>query len=187
MNRIVVFVSIFTFAIAGYAQDKRYAEIRRIYSEGLNLSGVAKLISAVNNFKLATKPLGMAYLGTANCSSAGEESSPLGKLRKFNQGKDLLENAVAGEPLDGEIRFLRMATRIMSPAFLGYKGDIENDKKLILLTFYLVEPNHPNSYFYRQICAFMQDHSELTPDELAKAKDLQTKLSKNDRRESNTC
>ena len=178
MKRIMLFLSVFSFVVNSYSQDKRYAEIRKIYFEELNSSGAAKLISAVNTYKLDNDPLGMAYLGAAYSASAGDESLPLGKLRKFNKGKDLLENAVAGKPLDVEIRFLRMATQIMSPAFLGYKGDIENDKKLILLTFYLVEPNHPNSYFYRHICTFMIEHSELTPQERAKVKDLQTKLSK---------
>lgn len=159
MKRIFLLFSVFPFMVNSYSQDNRYAEIRRNYFEELNPSGAAKLISTVNTNKLDNDPLGMAYLGAAYSASAGDESLPLGKLRKFNKGKDLLENAVARKPLDVEIRFLRMATQIMSPAFLGYKGDIENDKKLILLTFNLVEPNHPNSYFYRHICTFMLEHS----------------------------
>lgn len=178
MKKIVFLLSVFFIVITVYSQDNHFDEIRKIYFEELNASGASKLIAAVNSSKLQNTPLGMAYLGAAYSASAGEEKLPLGKLRKFNKGKDLLEKAVSGKPLDVEIRFLRMATQTMSPAFLGYKGDIENDKKLILLTFNLVEPNFPNPYFYRQICAFMLEHAQLTPDERAKVKGVQAKLLK---------
>lgn len=174
---LIFFMSV--IVSSSVAQSTPFAEIRRLYFDELNSEGGAgRLIAAINRMNLSGDPLGKAYLGAAYAVSAGDERTPLGKLRKFNQGKDLIEEAVLMKPLDVEIRFLRMATQIMSPSFLGYNEDIENDKKLILLTFNLIDSNHPNSYFYKHICSFMLRNSKLTDIERAKVKDLQTKLLK---------
>lgn len=179
MNKAIITLIFSLIVNFSVAQSNPFTEIRRLYFEELNTDGGAgRLIAAVNRMNLNKDPLGMAYLGAAYSASAGEERTPFGKLKKFNKGKDLIEEAVLLKPLDVEIRFLRMATQIMSPTFLGYNGDIENDKKLILLTFNLIDSNHPNSYFYKHICSFMLKNSKLTDVERAKVKDLQMKLLK---------
>jgi hypothetical protein len=61
--------------------------------------------------------------------------NPLEKWNSFSKGKTLLQKSVGKEPLNVEIRFLRLAMQSKSPSFLGYSEDIPKDKIFILQQF----------------------------------------------------
>ena len=57
--------------------------------------------------------------------------SPAGKLRLFRQGKALLEQAI-GQEDNIELRYLRFGVQSKAPAFLGYNGQIQQDKTFLI-------------------------------------------------------
>ena len=57
------------------------------------------------------------------------------KLEYFNQGKDLLEDAIKEQPLHAEIRFLRLTVQAEAPFMLGYSGDIAEDVEVVYKAF----------------------------------------------------
>jgi hypothetical protein len=63
---------------------------------------------------------------------AKHAGNPLSKYSNFNKGKKLLENAVKRDPKNLEIRFMRYICQEKTPSFLGYKENLEEDKKFIL-------------------------------------------------------
>jgi len=123
--------------------------------------GTLKLYISLENSDLTKNPVMLAYRGASSAASAGSVSGAREKLEYFNHGKSELEKAVRMKSLDAEIRFLRLATQANAPRFLGYKGDIKNDKALIIQLLTSVNANHPNAYLYLRICRFMLRYVEL--------------------------
>ena len=127
--------------------------------------GALKLYKLLEKADLSKDPVLLAYRGASSAASAGSVSGVRSKLAYFNRGKSELEKAVRLKHLDAEIRFLRLATQLNAPGFLGYTGDIKGDKSIIINTLNSVNGNHPNAYLYLRICRFMLAHAELNASE----------------------
>lgn len=76
--------------------------------------------------------LDKAYLGTAEMLMAEHTSFPWNKLKHFNLGADLLDQASKLDPTNLEVRYLRFACQTHTPAFLGYTDYLEVDKKVLI-------------------------------------------------------
>jgi hypothetical protein len=127
--------------------------------------GALKLYKFLEKADLSKYPVLIAYRGASSAASAGCVNGVRNKLAYFNRGKSELEKAVSLKHLDAEIRFLRLATQLNAPGFLGYTSDIKGDKSIIINTLNSVNGNHPNSYLYLRICRFMLAHAELDASE----------------------
>jgi len=77
-------------------------------------------------------PTQTAYRGAALMIAAQFASGISGKLKLFNEGKDLMVKVVEAAPESVEVRFLRMTVQENAPGFLLYKGDLQQDKDFIL-------------------------------------------------------
>ncbi|MCX2452297.1 hypothetical protein OQX61_13570 [Pedobacter sp. PLR] len=73
----------------------------------------------------------LSYLGAFQMIWAKHITNPISKLKTFNTGKKNIEAAVTSDPNNLEIRILRLSVQKNSPAFLGYKKNIEEDQKFI--------------------------------------------------------
>ncbi len=67
------------------------------------------------------------YLGAALMLSARYGMNPFRKHRDFSEGRLLLEEAIATDPGNAELRFLRFCIQSNAPRFLGYRGDLADD------------------------------------------------------------
>jgi hypothetical protein len=74
----------------------------------------------------------LAYQGAAEASSADCATFPFAKLKRFNQGKGKLEQAVKNDPFNAEIRFLRFSIQSKAPGFLNYTDAVDQDFDLII-------------------------------------------------------
>ncbi len=148
------------------AQQLKIETIReRFFTMDKTEDGALKLYKSLENVDLSIDPVMLAYRGAASAASAGSVNGVRKKLEYFNHGKNELEKAVGMKHLDAEIRFLRFATQVNAPGFLGYSSDIKNDKALLIQLFTSVNANHPNAYLYLRICRFMHDHAKLNDSE----------------------
>ncbi|MEI8046502.1 MAG: hypothetical protein WCI92_03915 [Bacteroidota bacterium] len=141
--------------------------------------GALNLYKSLENADLSRDPVMLAYRGASSAASAGSVSGVRVKLEYFNRGKSELEKAVGLKHLDAEIRFLRLATQLNAPGFLGYSGDIRSDKSIILNTLTSVNANHPNAYLYLRICRFMLAHVKLDDSEINTVNQLIVKFNTN--------
>ncbi len=123
------------------------------------------LFQSLENIDLAKDPLLLAYRGAASAAAAGSVSGVYRKLDYFNRGKSELDKAIFLDRSDPEIRFLRLATQLKAPWFLGYRSDIESDKSMLLKTLVATPANHPNAYLYQQICRFLLAYADLEKSE----------------------
>lgn len=74
----------------------------------------------------------MAYQGAAIMTSAQYAFWPFEQLKRFNQGKKILENAVRNDVANVEIRWIRYVIQKNAPSFLNYSKNLEEDKKYLL-------------------------------------------------------
>src|SRR5690606_14362558 len=72
-----------------------------------------------------------AYYGAILMKSADFQKTPGEKLKKFKQGKELLESVIASNPNQVEYRFLRLMIQENAPKIVKYDQNIEEDCKLI--------------------------------------------------------
>jgi hypothetical protein len=116
------------------------------------------------NSSNSTDAVVLAYKGCAIAMSAEYSFNPFTKLSRFNEGKDLIENAVAAKPADPEIRFLRLGVQIFAPGFLNYNGQISADTKIIVGA---VKDKHWSSSpdFNSKVIAFMLKHAPLSAED----------------------
>jgi hypothetical protein len=166
MSRFRYIVFVFFILVAGIqnlnAQKVSVEDAREQYFSMDKSGAVAlKLYKTLENADLSKNPVMLAYRGAASAAAAGSANGVRKKLEFFNRGKGELDKAAGMKPLDAEIRFLRLATQVNAPGFLGYTSDIKSDKTLIINTLSSVPANHPNAYLYQRICSFMLTHGDL--------------------------
>jgi hypothetical protein len=126
-----VFVVLTT--LTGFSQGVSVNEARVLYfSMGKDQAAALKLYHLMNVGKQRLIPVLLAYKGASSAASAGQVKGVYNKYSYFVQGKADMEQAVRLDPKDPEIRFLRLATQTNAPGFLLYKGDIREDKKIVL-------------------------------------------------------
>lgn len=148
------------------AQQTQLETVRdQYFAIGKAQEAALRLYKSFENVDVSKDPLMLAYRGASSAAAAGSVSGVRSKLQYFNRGKSDLEKAVGLKPLDAEIRFLRLATQVKAPGFLGYTGDIKNDKAIILKTLSSIAANHPNAYLYQRICLFLQSQVPLENNE----------------------
>lgn len=179
MIRIVVLTCLFTFLLVKFSSSQSL-ELERVrndfFAMGNSENGSLTLFKSLEHANLSNNPVMLAYRGASGAAAAGSVSGVRKKLQYFNQGKDELEKAVAQKPLDVEIRFLRLATQVNAPDFLGYSGDIMNDRKLIINALSSIPGNHPNAYLYQRICEFIFRYCKLQTAEKNTVKQLVEKF-----------
>src|SRR5690554_3972965 len=131
MKRILT-VAFFFYCMGSPAQELPIQEIRSLYKQAAVEEKACKELIGSLKMDMETNPLMFGYKGSATMMMAQHVSNPFNKLSYFHKGKNMLENAINADRENMELRFLRFAAQTNAPAMLGYRGDIEEDKKLIL-------------------------------------------------------
>jgi len=125
-------LALFFYAMVSPAQNLMIEEIRTLYQQAATEEKACKMLIASLEVDVETNPLLFGYRGSATMMMAQHVSNPFNKLSYFHKGKGMLENAINADQENMELRFLRFAAQTNTPAMLGYRGDIEKDKKVIM-------------------------------------------------------
>ena len=76
-------------------------------------------------------PLVSGYKGMGYMLLAKHGYNPYTRLNNFYKGRELLDKAIVGAPLNMELRFLRMTVQMNAPFFLNYSSKLQEDGDLI--------------------------------------------------------
>jgi len=131
---LLIFVMMLS-AVTHLQNKKSIDEIRESYEAAIYDGKKSKELIAYFNGEPSSQPLYLAYEGAARMVHAKHVFFPFDKLATYNKGKELLEAAVSKAPDNMEIRYLRLSIQDESPSFLGYKNNIEEDKKFLIKNF----------------------------------------------------
>ena len=105
----------------------RAAIMRGIVNEKVNDS-LLKVLKEIN----APSPIMQAYLGTSLSLVAKHAWDPYTKIKYLIKSEAELKKAIAREPENLEIRFMRFSIESNCPGFIGFSKNIEADKKIII-------------------------------------------------------
>jgi hypothetical protein len=124
------FIAIVLFLCSLAVHAGQLSGIRSMYKAGVeSVSTTDALIALLDQQPVS--PVITGYKGCATMLKAKHTFSPAGKLRLFRQGKALLEQAI-GQEDNIELRYLRFGVQSKAPAFLGYNGQIQQDKTFLI-------------------------------------------------------
>jgi len=116
-----------------HAEFPATSELRTLYyqaaSSKIAANKLQKLLLTVDD---NSRQLLICYKGAAEMMQAKYVLSPVTKFRKFKRGKNFIESAIASEPENLEMRFLRYTIQTNLPSFLGYNDRIFADKKMLI-------------------------------------------------------
>jgi hypothetical protein len=119
--------------------------------------------------KLTNKPpVIVAYLGTLDALKAKHAWNPYSKIKDLNLSRDVLQKAVAAEPHNMEIRFLRFSIQHNVPAFLGYGKNLNEDKAEIMAQLALKKDFSQDKELTRTIILFLQNSKRCSAAEVEK-------------------
>ena len=124
-------VFLFLFPVTNAGVDPDLTLLRELYRDALqNKEKAVELISYIDKSNSTT--LGIGYKGSATMLLAKHSGNPFRKYKYFNDGKSLLEEAIAKDSVSIELRYLRFSFQTNTPSFLGYNTFIQKDKIILL-------------------------------------------------------
>jgi hypothetical protein len=163
---ILIFAFIITLPFINKAND--LDQIRRDYITAIENSEKAdKLCTQLEKIKNPSA-LEMAYLGSVQAIKAKHAWNPVNKMSYLGKGFEIINQAVAKDPNNLEVRFLRFSLQYYVPAFLGYSKNLITDKNKIVHIIKTTEPIKLNieKKILQNMIVFMVDSKKCTEQEL---------------------
>jgi hypothetical protein len=129
-------VAVFLFllgTIVSYGQAMTLEEARKIYSGTMQDKAICE--AAYKKFLQVTasdNALLMGYKGAVTVAMSKHVKVVKEKINYFNNGKKMIETAIAGDDKNVELKFIRFTIQSNCPPALKYNKNIPEDKKYII-------------------------------------------------------
>ncbi|MGV3527919.1 MAG: hypothetical protein ACO1OO_03415 [Flavisolibacter sp.] len=108
------------------------AVVRRLYVQApAEEEKCQALLQMVNGYSPANNPTLAGYKAAATMIMAKHTFNPFSKLSHFNKGKNMLQQSIAADNDNLELRFLRYSIQKSAPSFLGYRGELAADENFL--------------------------------------------------------
>jgi hypothetical protein len=107
-------------------------QVRKLFFESTKSQSKTELMfEYLKNKNVSSNPVLKAYYGMTYMLMAKHGFNFFTRLSNFNKGKEILEQAIAQDKSNAELRFLRLSVQMNIPTFLNYSSNIDGDKKII--------------------------------------------------------
>jgi hypothetical protein len=168
MKIITVLLVSLAIISSSYAQGLSLAEIRKQYVQGAENEDTAeKLLKALG---AADTPVTLAYKGATQAVMAKYATLPSKKYSLAKKGLAMINSAIAKDPENIEIRYLRFTIQENVPGFLGLSGDMDKDKAVIVRNVSKRKDYQIDDAFLKEMVLFMIDSDECSDEEIEKLK-----------------
>lgn len=159
MNFVVLILVFFSALL----QAPTISEVRELYQESAESEAAAEKLLEISE-ENDDSALILGYQAAAEMMLAKHVGNPISKMSHFSKGKKLFERALEADPSNVELRFLRFSVQSETPGFLGYKDNLEEDKKILFLNLESMKDRE----LKRIILVFLTKASALDEDEKEK-------------------
>ncbi|HEX6915333.1 MAG TPA: hypothetical protein VF145_08830 [Chitinophagaceae bacterium] len=130
MKKLLI-IALLLISVQSYAQPD-IQTVRRLYASSVSSeSACRQLLQLLSTGNTVTDPVFTGYKASATMIMGKHVLNPFSRLSWFNKGKRMLEKAIASEPGNIELRFLRYNAQLNAPAFLGYRDHLATDKAFL--------------------------------------------------------
>jgi hypothetical protein len=143
-----------------------------------NLHAIRKLlVSAVSSSKITDSlyesltaikhPSGLinGYIGTLEALKAKHAWNPYNKIKYLRNAEKIFQEAVAHDPQNIEIRFMRFSVEHNVPGFLGYNKNLTADRQEIIKQLDKKHYSFADVRLVKTIINFLLDSKTCTPAE----------------------
>lgn len=157
---IVLFQLLVTTTVL-FGQKLSLAEIRKDFKIGHKDEETCKKhLEALEEY--ADCPVERGYEAAYHMFMAKHSGNPLKKMSYFRSGKKMLEKEIANNPSEIELRYIRLCIQYYIPSYLGYKGNIEEDKDFMINNLYKLKDKETKQLIYTYLAgAKMYSDDEL--------------------------
>lgn len=155
------------FLVLPTEQSELLNEARKLYFRLYQPGCVSEELFEILQQNTKKTAVLLAYEGAAEASSASCAVFPLSKLKRFNQGKNKIEQAIRQDSLDAEIRFIRYSIQSKAPAFLGYTDAVEKDLAYLMHVLSRDKTLFDNALLRKNILSFLIQSSQITARQIA--------------------
>lgn len=130
ISSIVFLITFFSF------QSYNVTDIRKMYVESsVSKTNAMKFHDFMSNYSKNDETL-LAYKGASIALKAKHTTGVKQKKEEFIKGITILESVIKSNSNNIEARLIRLSIQENTPKILKYKGNIEADKKQIVLLFH---------------------------------------------------
>lgn len=125
---------ILTLVIAMLSVSKvDMAEVRYLFTVAEhNEESCKKLFEVTEGYTMDFDPIAYAYHAAAEMTMANHSVWPATKLTYFNKGRTKLEKVIIKYQDNIELRYIRFAVQYNTPAFLGYRNNLDSDRNYVM-------------------------------------------------------
>ncbi len=148
-------------APADYIAGIKQAMVQAVNSAELTDSLYQELTEIKNPSALI-----LGYMGTLEALKAKHSWNPYNKLSYVARSQKTLQKAIALEPQNIEIRFMRFSIQHFTPFFLGYSKDLSTDRQIIISQFRQKKFGKINPELVKGIAEFMISTERCTRQEV---------------------
>lgn len=170
--KMLFFILILFAKVESTTEEIALATLRNLYYEAnFNKTAVTKLHHLLGNVNENSAPILLCYKGAAQMMEAKYAFNPITKFSRFNKGKNNIERAIAKQPKQIEIRFIRFTIQTNLPPFLGYNQFIDTDKTILLNAI----PNLEDNKLKENVVNYLLSSKHCTNEEIKKLRSWQNK------------
>lgn len=169
--RIILSILLLFSVSYSRADESSVRNLRNMMADAYHDKAAArKFYETTSNYTNQSPPLLYGFRAVSELMMCNHVSGPLTKLRYFNRGKDMLEEAIKKDTTQPELRFMRFCTQVNTPALLNYSQYIGSDKRFLIA--YLSNKPVRDKELYENVRKFLQESGTCTPAELKFLKSL---------------
>jgi len=139
-----------------------YAGIRKTIVQAVNNERITdSLLQKLKPFS-EKNPLLMGYVGTLQALKSKHHWNPYSKLKYLQLATKTMNKAVAGAPMNLEIRFMRFSIQHYTPSFLGYSKQLAEDRQVLVKLYETQNFGTADAIFLKSIAQFMLESKRCT-------------------------
>ena len=99
----------------------------------------------------ADTPVERGYEAAYHMFMANHTGNPFKKMSYFKSGRKMLEEAIQSDQNSVELRYIRLCIQYYIPSYLGYKENVEEDKKYLTENLYKLPDDSVKDLIYNYL------------------------------------
>lgn len=156
---------LFCFGSSSLAWSANTDHYRKVFHAAVLDKEKVEAFNSTMRASPADNPVTLAYLAVSEAMLADVKWNPIEKFEQVKKYEALILQALANDPTNLEIRFLRFCVEFHVPSWLGFANHLQEDKDFILTNLNSISKMDFDPYFARYIATFMKDTGLCTTSE----------------------
>ncbi len=171
---LILSITLFLKKSIVLAQETPLPEIRNMFNEAIKSESSREKFCRLMAKQPTKEPIMLAYKGTAKALEAKVGWNPLSRIANLKEADRLFERAIAQEPRNIEMRFLRFSMQFYIPKWLGLSDNLYEDKQTIIQNIQDYKSLNIDDGVLDWIQEFMIDSGYCSQSEIATIKAAKT-------------